>query len=120
MIYADHGALIFVGATSEVETLKKALAEAKKKAAKEQDAREKHEAKVGEVQQDLQDAVKKYESLERHVADQDSKLTKARQSTHDLGLKSRAPSRKSRRPEKSQRVRPLLCRANTRRKDFVY
>ena len=62
MIYADRSAMIFVGATSEVETLRKLLAEAKKKAAKEQAAREKHEARVGEVQQELQDAVKKCES----------------------------------------------------------
>nr|XP_020198782.1 uncharacterized protein LOC109784591 [Aegilops tauschii subsp. strangulata] len=38
------------GAATEVETLKKALVEAKKKAAKEQAAREKHEARVCEVQ----------------------------------------------------------------------
>ena len=45
--------MIFVVAATEVETLKKALVEAKKKAAKEQAAREKHEARVGEVQQEL-------------------------------------------------------------------
>ena len=53
MICADHSAMIFVGAATEVETLKKALAEAKNKAAKEQVAREKHEARVGEAQQEL-------------------------------------------------------------------
>ena len=42
--------------------LKKALAEAEDKVAKERAAREKHEARVREVQQELQDAVKKYES----------------------------------------------------------
>ena len=55
--------MIFVGADTEVETLKKALAEAKKKAAEEQATHEKHEARVCEVQQELQDAVKKCESL---------------------------------------------------------
>ena len=40
---------MFVGAAAEVETLKKALAEAQKKAAKGQAAREKHEARVDEV-----------------------------------------------------------------------
>ena len=39
-----------LGVATKVETLKKALAEAQKKAAKEQAAREKHEARVGEVQ----------------------------------------------------------------------
>ena len=38
-----------LGAATEVETLKKALAEAEEKAAKEKDAREKHEARVSEV-----------------------------------------------------------------------
>ena len=44
-------------------TLKKLLAEAEDKAAKERAARKKQEARVSEVQQELQDAVKKYESL---------------------------------------------------------
>ena len=55
-----------------METLKKELAEAKKKAAKEQTTREKHEARVFEVQQELQDAVKKCESLERDIADRET------------------------------------------------
>ena len=46
-----------------METLKKALAEAQERAANEQAAHEKNEARVGEVQQELQDVVKKYESL---------------------------------------------------------
>ena len=95
-----------------METLKKALAEVEERAAKEQAAREKHEARVGEVQQELQDAVQKCESLERNIADQESELAKARQSTHDAWVEARAPSRKSRRPKKSWRVRPLLCKAS--------
>ena len=43
----------FLGGSTEVDTLKKALAEAEERAAKEQAAREKHEARVGEVQQEL-------------------------------------------------------------------
>ena len=57
---------------------KKALAEAEDKAAKEHIAREKQEARVNEVQQELQDAVKKYESLERDSKMQGSELAKAR------------------------------------------
>ena len=68
---------------TEVAALKKALAEAKDKAAKERAAREKHEARVGEVQQELQDAFKKYESLERDSKTQASELAKARQSARD-------------------------------------
>ena len=45
--------------------LKKALSEAEDKAAEERAEHEKQEARVGEVQQELQDFVKKYESLER-------------------------------------------------------
>ena len=71
-----------------MEALKKALAEADERAAKEQAAREKHEARVGEVQQELQDAMKKYQSLERHIADQDSELAKARQSAQDARVEA--------------------------------
>ena len=63
--------------------LKKALAEAKDKAAKECAACEKQEARVSEVQQELQDAVKKYESLERDLKNQESELAKAHQSAQD-------------------------------------
>ena len=49
----DQSAMMFVGAAIEVETLKKALAEVEEKTAKEQTAREKHEARVEEVQQEL-------------------------------------------------------------------
>ena len=68
---------------TEVAALKKALAEAEDKAAKERAAREKQEARVSEVQQELQDAVKKYESLERDSKTQGSELAKARQSAQD-------------------------------------
>ena len=42
------------GAMTKVATLKKALSEAKDKAAKERIEREKQEARVGEVQQELE------------------------------------------------------------------
>ena len=41
------------GATTEVATLKQVLSEAENKAAKERTEREKQEARVGEVQQEL-------------------------------------------------------------------
>ena len=47
-----------IGATTKVEALKKAVAEAEKRAAKEQATRENHEARVIEVQQGLQEAIK--------------------------------------------------------------
>ena len=63
--------------------LKKALSEAENKAAKERTEREKQEARVGEVQQELQDFAKKYESLERDSKTQESELAKAHQSARD-------------------------------------
>ena len=71
-----------------METLKNALVEAQKRAAKEQAAREKHEARVGEVQQELQDAIKKCESLVRKFADQESELAKARQSAQEARVEA--------------------------------
>ena len=47
-----------LGATIEVAALKEALSEAEDKAAKERTEREKQEARVGKVQQELQDFVK--------------------------------------------------------------
>ena len=49
---------------TEVEALRKAVAEAEEKAAAEQALREKHEARVIEAEQELQESVKKCESLE--------------------------------------------------------
>ena len=52
------------GAMTEVEALRKAVAEAEEKAAAEQALREKHEARVIEAEKELQEAVKKCETLE--------------------------------------------------------
>ena len=95
-----------------METLKKALAEAQERAAKEQAAREKHETRVGEVQQELQDIVRKCESLERIIADQESELAKARQSAHDARVEAQGALQDIQEARKIARVRPLLCREN--------
>ena len=68
------------GATTEVATLKKALSEAEDKAAKERIEREKQEARVCEVQQELQALAKKHESLEHDSKTQGSELAKALES----------------------------------------
>ena len=68
---------------TEVAALKKALTEAEDKAAKERTEREKQEAPVNEVQQELQDFVQKYESLDHHSKTQESELAKALQSAQD-------------------------------------
>ena len=51
--------LYALGASAEYEALKKAAADAQEKAAAEQALREKHEARVVIVEQELQDAVTK-------------------------------------------------------------
>ena len=61
----------------------KALSKAENKAAKERTECEKQEARVDEVQLELQDFVKKFESLERDSKTQESELAKARHSTLD-------------------------------------
>ena len=48
---------------TEVEALKNDVAEAEKKAAIEQALREKHEARVIEAEQELQESMKKCETL---------------------------------------------------------
>ena len=68
---------------TEVEALKRAVAEAEKKAATERTLREKHEARVIEAEQELQGAVSKCETLEQSLTEKESELTKAHQATSD-------------------------------------
>ena len=68
------------GATVEVETLRKAVSEAEDKAAKERLEREKQEARVGEVQQELEAIAKKHESLELDSKTRESELAQALES----------------------------------------
>ena len=76
---------------AEIEALKKAVAEAEKKAAAEQALREKHEARVIEAEQELQEAVKKCETLEQSLTEKESKLTKANQAARDARGKPKVP-----------------------------
>ena len=69
------------GATTEVATLKQALSEAENKAAQERTEREKQEARVGEVQQELQALVMKHEALELDSKTRESELATALEST---------------------------------------
>ena len=68
------------GATTEVATLEKALSEAENKAAKEHLEREKQEARVGEVQQELEALAKKHGSLELDSKTRESELAAALES----------------------------------------
>ena len=69
------------GATTEVVTLKQALSETENKVAKERTEREKQEARVGEVQQELQALVKKHEALELDSKTRESELAATLEST---------------------------------------
>ena len=68
---------------TKVEALKKAVAEAEEKAAAEQALHEKHEARVIEAEQELQESLKKCETLEQSLTEKESELTKAHQTTSD-------------------------------------
>ena len=70
-----------LGATTEVAALQKALSEAEDKAAKERIEREEQEARVGEVQQELQALVKKHETLELDSKTRESELAAALEGT---------------------------------------
>ena len=68
------------GATNEVATLKEAVSAAERNAAAERTEREKQEARVAEVRQELQALVEKHESLERDSKTRESELALALES----------------------------------------
>ena len=68
---------------TEVEALKRVVAEAEERAATEWTLREKHEARVIKAEQELQEAVSKCETLQQSLVEKESELTKAHQATSD-------------------------------------
>ena len=72
------------GATTEVATLKEALSKAEDNASMECTEREKQEARVAEVRQELQALVEKHESLERDSKTQESELALALESAKNV------------------------------------
>ena len=71
------------GVTAEVVSLKKAMSEAEDKVASECKEREKQSARVGEVQQELQDLGKKCKSVEHDLKAKEAELAKALMSLKD-------------------------------------
>ena len=71
-------------------TLKEAVAVAERNAAAERTEREKQEARVSEVQQELQDLVKKHESLERDSKTRESELATALESAKAAKAEAKA------------------------------
>ena len=68
------------GATNEVATLKEVVDAAERNAAAERTEREKQEARVAEVRQELQALVERHESSERDSKTRESKLALALES----------------------------------------
>ena len=64
-------------------SLKRALSEAEDKVALERTEHEKQDARVGEVQQELQELGKKFESVEHELKAKEAELAKALASTKD-------------------------------------
>ena len=112
MIYADYSVMVFVGVATEVETVKKALAEAEKKAAKEQ-------APVKNTRPGLMRSSRSSRTPLRNANPWSATLRIKRPNSPRLARvhnrpepKPKAPSEKSRRPKRSRRVRLLLCKAS--------
>ena len=76
----DRNNVSIAGATNKVATLKEAVSEAERNAAAERTEREKQEARVAEVRQELQALVKKHESLERDSKTREPELASALES----------------------------------------
>ena len=102
----------FLGATTEVATLKKALSEAEDKAAKERIEREKQEARVGEVQQELEALAKKHESLELDSKTRESELAKALESARSTKAEAPKSLQEIDAVKKIAAVRHSLCKAS--------
>ena len=76
----DRTNLNVAGAMTEVATMKEAVSKAENSAALERTEREKQEARVGEVQQELQALVTKHEALELDSKTRESELVAALES----------------------------------------
>ena len=61
-------------AATEVASLKKELSEAEHKAALEREERKKQEARVGEVQEELKELGKKFESTEHELKAKEAEI----------------------------------------------
>ena len=85
------------GATNEVATLKEAVSATERNAAAERAEREKQEARVAEVRQELQALVEKHKSLERDSKTRESELASALESAKAAKAEAYKALQKSRR-----------------------
>ena len=77
---SDRNNVSIAGATNEVATLKEVVSKAENSAALERTEREKQEARVAEVRQELQALVEKHKSLERDSKTREAELASALES----------------------------------------
>ena len=82
MLTTKHRDMV-IEATNKVASLKKVLSEAEHKAALELKEHKKQEARVGEVQEELQELGKKLESAERELKAKEAELAKTLTNTKD-------------------------------------
>ena len=82
-----------LGAGAKYEALKKALADANKKAEAEQALHEKHEARVITAERELQEAVKKSEGLEQSLEGKESELAQALEDAEGARVEARGAAR---------------------------
>ena len=104
--------MAIVGATSEVATLKQALVKAEKRAASESTEREKYEAEVGKVRQELQALMKKHESLELDSKTRASELAAAIENAKSAKAESQKTLQELDEVKKITAGKAFLCKAN--------
>src|SRR3954466_14963703 len=104
--------MVIVGATTKVATLKQALAKADKRAATERSERERYEAQVGEVRQELQALMKKHESLELDSKTRTSELAAAIENAKSAKADSQKALQELDALKKIAAGRHSLCKAN--------
>ena len=101
------------GARSEVVALKEALSKAKDNAAVERTEREKQEARVAEVRQELDALVKKHERLELDSKTRESELASALESAKSAKAEAQKALQEIEAMKKiAVGVRHSLCKAS--------
>ena len=101
------------GATTEVATLKEELSKAEDSAAMECTEREKQEARVAEVRQELDALVKKHKSLEFDSKTRESELASALESAKSAKAEAQKALQEIEAMKKIAAVRHSLCKAST-------
>ena len=108
----DRNIVSIAGATNEVATLKEAVSKAESNAPVERIEREKQEARVAEVRQELQALMEKHESLELDSKTRASELAAAIENATSAKAESQKALQELDAAKKIAAVRHSLCKAN--------